>query len=197
MTLTKAEISLCGKDKVMKQLIYENSPLSQRGEREDYFESLARSIVSQQISVQAARSVWERFVKVTNLDVYKVLHMDDYQVKMIGLSRQKRQYLVDIANHFISQPEIFRDFSKLSDEEVVKILTKIKGIGVWTAQMFLIFTLNRPDVFAPDDRGLQKAIENNYDLIDYSKKSLIRLSENWRPYRSTACLYLWESLHNN
>lgn len=185
------------KDEVMNRLIVIYGSLSGTINREDYFESLTRSIIGQQISVQAARSVWDRFVRVTNLEVKKVQNIDDQQAKTIGLSRQKRQYLVDIADHFINQPEIFKDFSKYSDDEVVKILTKIKGVGIWTAQMFLIFTLHRPDVFAPDDRGLQKAIENNYILPDYSKKSLIDLSLNWRPYRSTACLYLWQSLQNN
>ncbi|HEU0266487.1 MAG TPA: hypothetical protein VFQ70_02575, partial [Candidatus Saccharimonadaceae bacterium] len=85
----------------------------------------------------------------------------------------------------------------LSDDEVITELTRVKGIGIWTAQMFLIFTLHRPDIFAPDDRGLQVAIQTIYDLPQVPKRSeLETFAEKWTPYRSTACLHLWRSLHN-
>lgn len=121
--------------------------------------------------------------------------LSDDQARLIGLSGRKLSYLKDLAEHFVNDSAVFNHLDGLSDDDVISELTQVKGIGVWTAQMFLIFTLHRPDVFAPDDRGLQLAIEKHYG-IPASRNRLAQLAESWAPYRSTASLHLWKSLDN-
>src|SRR5690606_14972068 len=108
-------------------------------------------------------------------------------IKAIGLSRQKASYIRDLAQHFVENPSVYTHLEKMSDEEVIAELTAVKGIGVWTAQMFLMFTLSRPDVFAPDDAGLQRAILQLYkwDALP-PKKELVIVAEQWKPYRTVA-----------
>src|SRR5690606_33672396 len=118
--------------------------------------------ISQQISVKAAASIFERFVESTGLLPERALDITAEQIKFIGLSVQKARYLSDLALHFANNSQVFNHLEELDDEAVISELTKVKGIGAWTAQMFLMFTLQRPDVFAPGDRGLQLAIENIY-----------------------------------
>ncbi len=194
MKLSAGEIYLSKTDSTLKSLIEEHGHLKlKRGE--DYFESLASSIISQQISVKAASKIWQRFLNVTHLDPTRVLFLDGKDVKEIGLSRQKLAYLQDLADHFYIEKNTFDHLEQLKDGEVVEQLTKVKGVGVWTAQMFLIFTLGRQDIFAPDDRGLQIAIKNNYKK-DFNRKDLVIFASRWAPYRSSASLHLWRSLNN-
>ena len=155
MQYSKAEKHLISIDPVLGQLIKKHRPLVDRPQRSDYFASLTRSIIGQQISVKSASRIFERFGKITKLDPSKVASMNDDQVSLIGLSGPKRRYLQDLAEHFVKDSEVFNHLAKLSNDEVIDELTRVKGIGVWTAQMFLIFTLARQDVFAADDRGLQ------------------------------------------
>lgn len=163
----------------------------------DYFESLCRSIIGQQVSVKAAETIYGRFEQTTKLSPEKVRKLTEEEVKQIGLSRQKASYLSDLAEHFYKDSAVYNHLDSLSDDDVIKELTAVKGIGVWTAQMFLMFTLNRPDVFAPDDIGLIRAIEKLYKLeVQPTKAELIKLAEKWKPYRTTACLHLWHSLDN-
>jgi DNA-3-methyladenine glycosylase II len=197
MQYSKAEKHLISIDPVLGQLIKKHRPLVDRPQRSDYFASLTRSIIGQQISVKSASRIFERFGKITKLDPSKVASMNDDQVSLIGLSGPKRRYLQDLAEHFVKDSEVFNHLAKLSNDEVIDELTRVKGIGVWTAQMFLIFTLARQDVFAADDRGLQIAIENNYNLSrPTSRAQLDELAETWSPHRTTASLYLWQSLQN-
>ena len=119
-------------------------------------------------------------------------------MRPIGLSRQKAGYLQDLARHFTDNPTLYNHLENQTDEQVIAELTAVKGIGEWTAQMFLMFTLARPDVFAPDDAGLQRAMMRLYGWATLpSRAERIRVAEAWRPYRTIACLHLWQSLDND
>ena len=164
--------------------------------RGDPFQTLARSIVGQQISVKAAQSVWNRFaVLVPVLDPKEVLKVKTADLRACGLSRRKVEYVADLAGHFASgriDPSRWRE---MDDEAVIAELVQVRGIGRWTAEMFLIFSLLRPDVFPLDDLGLQKAIRLSYfKSKSISLRSMRRLGETWRPWRSVATWYLWRSL---
>ncbi len=164
--------------------------------KSDPFYTLARSIVGQQISVRAAQAVWDRFEKKIKLVKPKNVKKIHYMVlKSCGLSRQKISYLKSLADFFLNNeinPNIWSDYN---DEEIIEELIQIKGIGRWTAEMFLIFNLCRPDVFPVDDLGLIKGICNCYDLkYPLEKKKALQLSQKWTPYRSVATWYFWRSL---
>lgn len=198
MSYSAAEQYLIDHDPIMAQIIDSNYPLQTRsGRSSDYFASLARSIIGQQISTHSAAATYARFEKLSKIDFTIVVQLSDEQFRSAGLSRQKTRYLRELAQHFIDFPEIFMHLDELSDQAVIEKLTTIVGIGIWTAQMFLMFTLGRPDVFAPGDRGLQQAIDRNYPADQTRKPNdYAELSNIWQPYRTTACLYLWQSLHN-
>ena len=194
MTLTDAEVSLSTLDPLLGAFITRHGSIPPQPKR-GYFEALSSSIIGQQISVKAAAKIFERFQEVTELQPEKTAHLSDEEINTIGLSGQKSRYLRDLAEHFVKDSAVFNHLDSLPDDEVILELTKVKGIGVWTAQMFLIFTLHRPDVFAPDDRGLQLAAEKLYSRT-FTRSELEHLAEQWSPYRSIACLHLWRSLDN-
>ena len=187
---------LTRKDRVMKRIIplFGNACLQSRG---DAFTTLARSIVGQQISVKAAQSVWDKFAGLpkrgmTPASVLK-LKVDD--MRAAGLSARKIEYLVDLALHFDSGAVHVDSWLGMEDEEIIAELVGIRGIGRWTAEMFLIFNLLRPDVFPLDDLGLQKGIRLSYFRgRKVSVKTMQRQGELWRPWRSVATWYLWRSL---
>ena len=164
--------------------------------RTDYFFALCRNIVSQQISTAAASKIFDRLEKATSLQPKKVAAITDKQIKEIGLSGQKAGYIRDLAHHFINEPKVYNHLEKLSDDEVIAKLVAVKGIGAWTAQMFLMFTLIRLDVFAPDDIGIQRAMKQLYGWKSVSKEKMVKVAEKWRPYRTVACWHLWASLQN-
>ena len=199
MTSTKAQQYLSDNDPVMASLTTRYGSIDRSSGREDYFESLVRSVVSQQLSVSAARTIFGRLADKTNLQREKILQLTPEEMKVIGLSSQKQNYIKDLAVHFTENDYSDSAFDTMSDDDVITHLVKIKGIGEWTAQMFLMFTLRRPDVFAPGDRGLQVAINRLYSVGgDKPKPSeLVEFAERWAPYRTTACMYLWESLENS
>lgn len=194
--MTEAEIYLSQHDSLLGEIIRRNGTIAHTANG-NYFAALASSIISQQISVKAAAKIFDRFKKATNLDPEKVFELDESQQKTIGLSGQKLRYLQSLAEHFLQNSAIFDHLETLSDEAVIIELTRVKGIGVWTAQMFLMFTLQRPDVFAPDDRGLQLAVERLYDLQSTPTRSELEdIAKRWKPFRTTASFHLWRSLDN-
>lgn len=196
MTFSSEEQALSRIDPVMSALIDRNGPIHHAPDS-DYFASLTESIVSQQISVKAAASIFSRFKDATGLDQARVAALSETDARAIGLSGQKYKYLRDLADHFVRDSMVFNHLDTLSDGEVISELTRIKGIGVWTAQMFLMFTLVRMDVFAPDDRGLQLAIKQLYGLSDVPPRSeLEAMAEKWSPYRTVASWHLWRLLDN-
>lgn len=186
---------LARKDRVMKRLIpqFPDSTLRSRG---DAFTTLARSIVGQQISVKAAQSVWDRFAvlprKMTPASVLK-LKVDD--MRAAGLSARKIEYLVDLALHFDSGALHVAKWQDMDDESIIAELVDIRGIGRWTAEMFLIFHLMRPNVLPLDDVGLINGISQNYFSGDPVSRSEAReVAAAWSPFCSVATWYIWRSL---
>jgi DNA-3-methyladenine glycosylase II len=186
---------LAKKDRVMKRLIpqFGDACLESRG---DAFTTLARSIVGQQISVKAAQSVWDRFEalprKMTPRNVLK-LKVDD--MRAAGLSARKVEYLVDLAIHFDSGAVHIDAWKDMTDEMIIDELVAIRGIGRWTAEMFLIFHLMRPNVLPLDDIGLINGISRNYFSGDPVSRSDAReVAAAWAPYCSVATWYIWRSL---
>ncbi len=198
MSFTPAETWLMDHDIAMARLVANNGPLTlQKTHRDDYFTALARSITGQQISVKAAATIFKRFVELTDCLPEKTIILTDEQVKYIGFSGQKWRYIRDLALHFVEDSAIYDHLDALDDDAVIADLTAVKGIGVWTAQMFLMFTLHRPDVFAPDDRGLQLAVQRLYELpATPTRQEMLAYAKDWAPYRTTASLHLWHSLDN-
>ena len=186
---------LAKKDRVMKKLIpqFGNAILETRG---DAFVTLARSIVGQQISVKAAQSVWDKFSalskKLTPPAVLK-LKVDD--MRAAGLSVRKVEYLVDLALHFSSGAVHVKDWQVMDDEAIIDELVAIRGIGRWTAEMFLIFHLMRPNVLPLDDVGLINGISRNYFSGEPVSRSDAReVAQAWSPYCTVATWYIWRSL---
>lgn len=194
--IAQAEAALAKQDPILGALIATQT-LEPREPRADYFDALCRAIIGQQVSVAAAAAIFKRFADATNLDPQAVLQLTETDTKAIGLSRQKTSYITDLARHFVENPDIYNHLDTQSDEAVITELTAVKGIGTWTAQMFLMFTLNRPDVFAPDDGGLQRAMLRLYGWSTLPPKAeLATHAEAWKPYRTVASLHLWHSLNN-
>ena len=164
--------------------------------KSDPFYTLARSIVGQQISVKAAQAVWERYEKkIIKVNPKNTLKMHFMTLKSCGLSRQKISYLKSLSKSFIEKQINPNKWATYSDEEIITELTKIKGIGRWPAEMYLIFNLCRPDIFPADDLGLIKGICNCYNIkYPISKEHAIKLSKKWKPWRSVATWYFWRSL---
>ena len=186
---------LVKKDRVMKRLIPQlgDARLRTRG---DAFATLARSIIGQQISVKAAQKVWERFSALPTVmapDQVLKLKVDD--MRAAGLSARKIDYLVDLALHFESGQLHVRDWEAMDDEAIIRELVAIRGVGRWTAEMFLIFYLMRPNVLPLDDVGLIKGISLNYFSGDPVSRSDAReVAEAWKPWCSVATWYIWRSL---
>ena len=190
---------LVKRDRVMKKLIprFSDGQLESRG---DAFTTLARSIVGQQISVKAAQAVWDRLIALTSgpssrLLPKAVLELDAPQIRAAGLSARKVEYLCDLAEHFRSgavRPSRWHD---MDDEAIIEELVGIRGIGRWTAEMFLIFHLLRPNVLPLDDVGLIKGISVNYFSGEpVSRAEAREVGDAWSPYRSVATWYIWRSL---
>jgi DNA-3-methyladenine glycosylase II len=190
---------LARRDRVMKKLIpqFGASRLKSRG---DAFTTLARSIVGQQISVKAAQSVWDRFVGVvggpaTHLQPAGVQALPLLRLREAGLSARKSEYLLDLARHFAEGQVHVADWQAMDDEAIITELVAIRGIGRWTAEMFLIFHLMRPNVMPLDDLGLIKGISLNYFSGEpVSRAEAREVGEAWAPFRSVATWYIWRSL---
>jgi DNA-3-methyladenine glycosylase II len=191
----QASSELARADPVMAELVerFANSSVVSRG---DPFATLARSIVGQQISVKAADSVWARFSAALPAIVpHAVLASTPEILRSCGLSARKVEYLGDLARHFSTGEIHVERWAAMSDQEIIDELTAVRGIGVWTAEMFLIFNQLRPDVFPLDDIGLQKAVARHYCHGERpARRRLIEFGDNWRPWRSVATWYLWRSL---
>ena len=163
-----------------------------------HYAQLTKEIIAQQLATKAARAITERFVLLLDNEVTpeKVLGLSDETLRAVGLSRAKVRYIKDLAAKTQSGQVQFEQLPSLPDEEVIEHLIQVKGIGRWTAEMFLIFTLGREDVFSLGDLGLKRALQKQYlleDSPDFQKQVEV-ISQPWRPYRSYACLALWRSL---
>lgn len=166
-----------------------------------YFNSLLRAIIGQQLSVKAAASIYNRFIKYFNHKPKPedILYAEDGLLRGFGLSNSKVKYVKDLSRRIINKEINISRFSNRSDELIIDDLIKVNGIGIWTVQMFLIFTLGRQDVLPVTDLGIRKAIMLNYGLKKLPDEKKIRKlasQKNWHPYCSIASLYLWKSLDN-
>ena len=191
----EAKRELMKGDRVLRRLIpqFEGVSLTSRG---DPFATLARSIVGQQISVAAAQAVWNRLVEAhPEFNAAKLARAKLERLRSCGLSQRKAEYILDLAAHFKQGGDRTADWLKLEDEAVITALTRIRGIGRWTAEMFLMFNLMRPDVFPVDDIGLRNAVSQHYFSGDKVTLSELReVGDNWAPWRSVGTWYMWRSL---
>ena len=191
----EAGLDLLKRDKKMQVLINKfGRPDYSLGQ--DYFQSLLRSIVFQQLSGKAAQTIYGRFVnlipKTSNLCQKEVLKLDKDEMRKAGLSFQKINYVKNLADYFENNSFQKKDVEKMTDEEISKELIQIKGIGQWTVDMFLMFTLNRPDILPYKDLGIQKGIMKILNMKNLpTKNEMENYSSKWRPYRTIACWYLW------
>ena len=190
---------LAKRDRVMRKLIPQlgEARLESRG---DAFTTLARSVVGQQISVKAAQSVWQRFAALIGpaserIAPAAVLALDAEAMRGAGLSARKVEYLRDLAGHFDAGRVHVRGWAAMDDELIIEELVAIRGIGRWTAEMFLIFHLMRPNVLPLDDLGLMKGISQHYFSGEpVSRNEAREVGDAWAPFRSVATWYLWRSL---
>lgn len=166
--------------------------------REAGFSTMARAIVFQQLNGKAATAIYERTVAALGnggMSPRAVLRARTARLRAAGLSLQKIEYLRDLAGHTTRRTLRFDRLPDLPDGEVIETLTRVKGIGVWSAHMFLLFALRRPDILATGDYGVRAAIQRAYGLKELPRPAEVeRIAEPWRPYRSFACWYLWRSL---
>jgi DNA-3-methyladenine glycosylase II len=190
---------LAKRDRVMRKLIPQSGE-GQLQSRGDAFTTLARSVVGQQISMKAAQSVWERLTalldaKPTLLKSSLVLEAGAQRLREAGLSARKVDYLTDLARHFEDGTVHVRQWQQMDDEAIIEELVAIRGIGRWTAEMFLIFHLMRPNVLPLDDLGLIKGISLNYFSGEpVSRAEAREVGDAWAPFRSVATWYIWRSL---
>ena len=188
------------RDSILKSILSDKIP-AHRGGETDLFNDLIRSITGQQLSTKAAAKIYGRF-----RDLYdtapapkQVLDTAHETLRSIGFSNQKAKYAHNVARYFEENSWTESEYAQMSDEELITQLTEIKGVGKWTVQMILMFSLDRPDVFPVDDLGIKNAMVKLYHLEETGsalKKNMQQIAENWTPYRSYACYYLWESLNN-
>ena len=188
----------------MRRLVDEHGPLDEderrRGRPLEPYGALVRSIVGQQLSTKAARTIYDRLTDMfggRTPTPAELLAADPDEVRTAGLSRAKVSYLRSLAEHVEAGELELARLSELPDEEVSAQLTAVKGLGQWTADMFLIFHLRRPDVLPVGDLGIRRAVERAYGLPEMPDPArLTEIAEPWRPNRSLASLYLWRSLDN-
>ncbi len=192
-----AILHLHSNDPVMSDVIRRVGPCALKLRR-DRFHTLVRSILSQQISgyaAQAIRARLEALVAPQTLSAENLAALSVEQLRAVGVSSQKAQYLLSLATKVRDGELPLNGIGRLRDEQVIEQLIQVKGIGVWTAQMFLIFSLGRPDVMPHDDLGIRQAIRKLYGLTEMpDKKTSLRIAEPWRPYASIASWYCWRSL---
>ena len=190
--------SLLNKDPTLQDLFYD-PPIANLHPESNYFQSIVRSIIYQQLSGKAAKKIHERFIALFKLDKYPtpkdVLNISEEQLRTAGLSYMKAGYIKNVAIYFLENPCINSVLDQKNDQEIIDLVSSIKGVGVWPLQMFLMFTLNRPDVFPVTDLALQKGYSAYYKkkkLVD--PKKMMDHSKEWIPHRTTMSLYFWRYL---
>lgn len=191
----RATRELSERDAVIRRIAAQSHGLTLRS-RGDAFNTLARSIVGQQISVKAADSVWRKLIAAVPAVRPEVIHAHDVEIlRTCGLSRSKVAYLHDLARHFVEKRLDVQRWEQMSDDELIAELTQVRGIGRWTAEMFLIFYMTRPDVLPVDDIGLQRAMSLHYNRgRPLSRLKMNSIARRWLPWRSVATWYMWRSL---
>ena len=199
-----AERELMAADKKLAKLMKKLGPIAperdRRGSREDAYQTLAMAICGQQLSTKAAATIWGRIEELfggKTPEPKAVMAADPQDLRDAGLSWSKVSYFRDLAEHVLDGELDLERLPELSDAEVIEELTAVKGIGAWTAEMFLIFHLGRPDVLSTGDLGIRKGAQLAYGLEEMpTEDELEQIGEKWRPHRTIACLYFWRSLDN-
>jgi DNA-3-methyladenine glycosylase II len=188
---------LSKKDSILAEIIKKVPPF-ERHKARNYFEALLESIVSQQLSVKAADTIWARFLLLLpdqELTAENVWEVPDQKIRDAGISWSKIAYIKDLAKKTMESGILFEQFEIMSDEEIITELVKVKGIGRWTAEMFLMFAMERPDVFSYGDLGLRRALQKWYEFDhEPTQEEAEKVANQWKPYRTIACRYLWRSL---
>lgn len=198
MVTTQAKKYLVKSDPHMAGLV-RHLNVDHNQQRKNNFRSLVGLIISQRLSAKAATTIKKRFQKILGFDSYSSKHILKASIKELrnaGLSRSKVNFIKGLAAAKETGQLNFRKFELMENEQIIQELTQHKGVGRWTAEMFLIFSLGRKDVFSLGDSGLKSAIRKIYKPENSDPKNLLKIAENWRPYRSIASLYLWASLDN-
>lgn len=197
MAAVSKQIEHLSKDKKLKKVIAQIGPIKQNKNNDLYF-ALMRAIVSQQLSVKAAQTIFGRFLALFKQGyphAKEVLKLNDDKLRAAGLSFQKAGYLKNIARFSIEKTLDYKELKSKTDDELVEYLVQIKGVGRWTVEMLLMFSLGREDVFPKDDLGIKTGIRKLYNIDPANKKELYiqmdLVAEKWKPYRSLACMYLW------
>ena len=190
----KRELMRC--DRVLRRIIPKHDDGVCLATQGNPFITLARSITGQQISVKAAEAVWTRLIAaVPDFTPARVARVKAEKLRACGLSQRKAEYILDLASHFKQGGLDIEDWQALDDEAVISALTDIRGIGRWTAEMFLIFNLMRPNIFPADDIGLQNAVSLHYFAGEKLTRSELReVGDNWAPWRSVGTWYMWRTL---
>jgi DNA-3-methyladenine glycosylase II len=165
---------------------------------DDYFDSLVQTIISQQLSTRVADVIYKRLINLFdgNITIHSINNKTDEEYKSIGLSHQKIKYLRSLSNALIDKKVDLNNLEHLTNQEIIDMLIQIKGIGIWSAQMFLMFSLGREDVFSILDLGLRNAVKKYYNNFNLSNEEIIKMSEKWSPYRSIVSHYLWHAWDN-
>lgn len=201
-TLQQATEHLLQNDIILASVINDAGP-AKITPHKNYYQELVESIISQQLSVKAAATIQNRFLDLFDSNNFPspdiILEKDIEELRAVGLSRQKASYIQDLALKVIDGTVRFNHLDALTNDEVIAELTQIKGVGVWTVHMFLMFCMGRLDVLPVGDLGIKNGIQNLYDLMKQPTPSEIEgiaLSNNWHPYESVASWYVWHSLDN-
>jgi 3-methyladenine DNA glycosylase/8-oxoguanine DNA glycosylase len=196
----RARRLLLRRDPVLAALIRKHGPCGlAAAQRADHFSALVRAITGQQLSTKAASTIYARLVALMpgGVTPAALVSLTDEQMRAVGMSRQKIAYFRDLAEKALSGALPLDAIDEMGDDEVIAALTQVKGIGRWSAEMFLMFRLHRPDVLPVDDLGIVNAVQAVYRLRKRPTADRIRrIGEAWRPYRSVASWYLWRSLDN-
>jgi DNA-3-methyladenine glycosylase II len=191
-------ISHLSKDKRLAKLINKDQPIQLKFHKNICLR-LCASIMSQQLSTKVARVIYNRFIELYNGNEptpEQIVATPFQNLRTIGLSNAKTQYVLNVARFAIDHQLTDTKLKKMGDEEIIELLTQIKGVGRWTVEMLLMFTLGRKDLFSADDYGVQTAMKKLYKLDDTNKKEfktrILKISKKWAPYRTYACIYLWQ-----
>ena len=188
-----AKEELSRKDDVLHEIINEFNDL-ELVSRGDLFYTLIRSVIGQQISVKAASTVWSRFCeRIGDIEPKNILSADIEALRSCGLSQRKAEYVIGISESWSDYDSL--EWKEMSDEEIIQELIKLRGVGKWTAEMILIFTMLRPDVFPIGDIGMIRGIEKSYNSGEkMSIEELYAISEKWKPWRTVACCFMWRTV---
>jgi DNA-3-methyladenine glycosylase II len=197
MTTLSKQIEHLKKDKSLKKVI-EKVGVIKISKDEDLYFNLLRAIAGQQLSIKAAETIWQRVLNLFKEEYphpKAVLKISDDKLRSAGLSYQKAGYLKNIAQFSLNQTLDYHQLKLKSDDELIEYLIQIKGVGRWTVEMLLMFSLKREDIFPKDDLGIQNGMKKLYNLKSENKKDLFnemhQVSESWKPFRSLACMYIW------